>query len=86
MEVQWENKAYPNSKIFIGIFFALRSLFLWYWKVDRIVELLEGIDSKLLELKNNATGDVIIEDNNVISKPKNHWKQYQKSKDEDSTS
>ena len=39
----------------IGIFFALRSLFLWYWKVDRIVELLEGIDSKLLELKNNAT-------------------------------
>ena len=70
----------------IGIFFALRSLFLWYWKVDRIVELLEGIDSKLLELKNNATGDVIIEDNNVISKPKNHWKQYQKSKDEDSTS
>ena len=39
--------------IAIGIFFVFRSLFLWYWKVDRIVELLEGIDSKLLVLNNN---------------------------------
>ena len=72
--------------IAIGIFFVFRSLFLWYWKVDRIVELLEGIDSKLLVLKNNTTGDAVIEDNNDISKPKDHWKQYQKSKDEDSAS
>ena len=70
----------------IGIFFALRSLFLWYWKVDRMVELLEGIDSKLLVLKNNTTSDEVIEDNNDTSKPTDHWKQYQKSKDEDSTS
>ena len=54
----------------IGIFFALRSLFLWYWKVDRMVELLEGIDSKLLVLKNNTTSDEVIEDNNDTSKPK----------------
>ena len=70
----------------IGIFFALRSLFLWYWRVDRIVELLEGIDSKLLVIKNNTTGGSVIEDNNDTSKPKDHWKQYQKSKDENSTS
>ena len=53
----------------IGIFFALRSLFLWYWRVDRIVELLEGIDSKLLVLKNNTTVDTVIEDNNDTSEP-----------------
>ena len=70
----------------IGIFFALRSLFLWYWKVDRMVELLEGIDSKLLVLKNNTTSDVVIEDNNDTSKPADHWKQYQKPTDEDTTS
>ena len=70
----------------IGIFFALRSLFLWYWKVDRMVELLEGIDSKLLVLKNNTTSDEVIEDNNDTSKPKDHWKQYQKPIDEDTTS
>ena len=72
--------------IAIGIFFVFRSLFLWYWKVDRMVELLEGIDSKLLVLKNNTTGDAVIEDNHDTSKPKDDWKQYQKSKDEDSTS
>jgi len=65
----------------IGIFFALRSLFLWYWRVDRMVELLEGIDSKLLVLKNNTVGDEVIEDNNDTSKPKDHWKQYQKPRD-----
>ena len=70
----------------IGIFFALRSLFLWYWKVDRMVELLEGIDSKLLVLKNNTTSDEVIEDNNDTSKPTDHWKQYQKPTDEDTTS
>ena len=72
--------------IAIGIFFVFRSLFLWYWKVDRIVELLEGIDSKLLVLKNNPTSDAVIEDNNDTSKSKDHWKQYQKSKDEGSIS
>ena len=72
--------------IAIGIFFVFRSLFLWYWKVDRIVELLEGIDSKLLVLKNNTTGDAVIEDNNDISKPEDHWKQYQKPTDKDTTS
>ena len=70
----------------IGIFFALRSLFLWYWRVDRMVELLEGIDSKLLVLKNNTTSDEVIEDNNDTSKPKDHWKQYQKPTDEDTIS
>ena len=70
----------------IGIFFALRSLFLWYWKVDRMVELLEGIDSKLLVLKNNTVGDEVIEDNNDTSKPKDHWKQYQNPTDEDTPS
>ena len=69
----------------IGIFFALRSLFLWYWKVDRMVELLEGIDSKLLVLKNNTTSDEVIEDNNDTSKPTDHWKQYRKPTDEDTT-
>ena len=28
----------------IGIFFLLRGLFLWYWKIDKIVEVLERID------------------------------------------
>ena len=70
----------------IGIFLILRFFWLWYWKINDIVALLEGIDSKLLVLKNNTTGDAVIEDNNDISKPKDHWKQYQKSKDEDSTS
>ena len=66
----------------IGIFFALRSLFLWYWKVDRIIELLEDIDSTLTVLKNNLTDDAIIENNNEISKPKDHYKQYQKHKED----
>ena len=70
----------------LGLFLILRIFWLWYWKIDKIVELLEGIDSKLLVLKNNTTGDEVIEDNNDTSKPKDHWKQYQKSKDEDSTS
>ena len=69
----------------IGIFFALRSLFLWYWKVDRVVELLEGIDSKLLVLKSNTTSDEVIEDNYDTSKPEDHWKQYQKPTDEGTT-
>ena len=51
-----------------------------------MVELLEGIDSKLLVLKNNTTSDEVIEDNNDTSKPKDNWKQYQKPTDEDTTS
>lgn len=31
----------------IGVFIVCREIMLWYWKVNRIVELLESIDSKL---------------------------------------
>ena len=49
----------------IGIFFLLRGLFLWYWKIDKIVELLEGIDSKLLVLKRKLTDDTVVESNST---------------------
>ena len=51
------------SIVIVAIVVIFRMFFLWYWKVDKIVELLESIDSKLLVLKNNTTGDAVIEDN-----------------------
>ena len=47
----------------IGMFFLLRNLFLWYWKISRIVELLESIDSKLLAFSYNANQKTIDDDN-----------------------
>ena len=43
--------------IAIGIFFLLRGMFLWYWKIDKVVDLLEGIDAKLMVLKSKLTND-----------------------------
>ena len=31
----------------IGIFLLFRAFWLWYWKIDKIVELLEKIDDKI---------------------------------------
>ncbi len=34
----------------IGIFLILRWFWLWYWKIDRIVDLLETMDSNIKRL------------------------------------
>ena len=34
----------------LGIFLLLRWFWLWYWKIDRIVDLLETIDSNIRKL------------------------------------
>lgn len=34
----------------LGVFLLLRVLMLWYWRVDRIVELLESVDTRLAML------------------------------------
>ena len=39
----------------IIVFIILRAFWLWYWKINNIVELLEGIDSKLLVVKNSLS-------------------------------
>ena len=39
----------------IIVFLIFRAFWLWYCKINNIVELLEGIDAKLLVLKNNLT-------------------------------
>ena len=39
----------------IILFLLLRAFWLWYWKINNIVELLEGIDSKLLVVKNSLS-------------------------------
>ena len=31
----------------IGVFLIFRVFWLWYWKIDKIVELLESIDNKM---------------------------------------
>ena len=52
--------------IAIGIFFLLRGMFLWYWKIDKVVDLLEGIDAKLMVLKNKLTNDAdVVKDNEI---------------------
>lgn len=52
--------------IAIGIFFLLRGMFLWYWKIDKVVDLLEGIDAKLMVLKNELTNDAdVVKDNEI---------------------
>lgn len=33
--------------LLVGIFIVCREIVLWYWKVNRIVALLESIESKL---------------------------------------
>ena len=51
----------------IGIFLLLRFFWLWYWKVNDIVDLLKGIDAKLMVLKNKLTNDANVESDNMIS-------------------
>ena len=52
--------------IAIGIFFLLRGMFLWYWKIDKAVDLLEGIDAKLMVLKNKLTNDAdVVKDKEI---------------------
>jgi hypothetical protein len=36
------------------IFFVFRFAILWYWKIDKMVSLLEGIEKHLKELKDFA--------------------------------
>ena len=47
----------------IIIFLIFRAFWLWYWKINNIVELLEGIDSKLMVLKRKLTDDTVVESN-----------------------
>jgi hypothetical protein len=45
------------------IFLLLRAVMLWYWKVDRIVSLLESIDKKLEarpDLPRSATPEAVL--------------------------
>ena len=39
----------------IILFLLLRAFWLWYWKINNIVELLKGIDSKLVVVKNSLS-------------------------------
>ena len=36
--------------IFIGIFLILRIFWLWYWKIDKIVDLLSIMREELIEI------------------------------------
>lgn len=36
--------------VFVGVFLAMRAVWLWYWRVNRVVELLESIDYRLARL------------------------------------
>ena len=47
----------------IIVFIILRAFWLWYWKINNIVEILEGIDSKLLVLQRKLTDDTVVESN-----------------------
>jgi len=38
------------------VFLILRELMCWYWKVNRIVSLLEGIQASLYNLSRNPSG------------------------------
>ena len=49
----------------IGIFLILRFFWLWYWKINDIVALLEGIDAKLMVIKNKLTNNINIESNDT---------------------
>lgn len=35
----------------IILFFPLRTLSIWYWKIDRLLQLLESIDSRLSRME-----------------------------------
>lgn len=39
------------------IFLILRALMLWYWKIDKIVALLQSIDTKLSRLPESAKSE-----------------------------
>ena len=51
----------------IGIFLLLRFFWLWYWKVNDIVDLLRGIDSKLMIVKSKLTDGSVVESNDSTS-------------------
>lgn len=36
--------------VLIGLFLLLREFWCWYWKLNRVVELLESIDQSLKQL------------------------------------
>lgn len=41
--------------VWAAIFLALRAVFLWYWKVSKIVTLLESIDRRLSTLEGSSS-------------------------------
>ena len=44
--------------VFLGIFLILRIFWLWYWKIDKIVDLLSIIREELINInKNMYTGE-----------------------------
>ena len=45
--------------VFLGIFLILRIFWLWYWKIDKIVDLLSIIREELMDINQNMyKGDV----------------------------
>ena len=43
--------------IFIGIFLILRIFWLWYWKIDKIVDLLSIMREEIIEINEKIKGD-----------------------------
>ncbi len=42
--------------LFVAIVFLVcRAIVLWYWKIDKVVSLLESIDAKLIREATNGT-------------------------------
>ena len=39
--------------VFLGIFLILRIFWLWYWKIDKIVDLLSIIREELIDINKN---------------------------------
>ena len=40
--------------VFLGIFLILRIFWLWYWKIDKIVDLLSIIREELIDINTNT--------------------------------
>ena len=71
--------------IVIVIFFVCRGLLLWYWKIDKIVEHLAGIEYKLGQLNqsNQPPDNTSIPSQSKIKvNPKTAFKNFEPLKDE----
>ena len=43
--------------VFLGIFLILRIFWLWYWKIDKIVDLLAIMREEIIEINEKIKGD-----------------------------